>query len=964
MPSIAPGTRLDRYQIISLLGAGGMGEVYLAQDTRLGRKVALKFLPVRFTQDTERLRRFAQEAQAASALNHPNIITIYEVGRSDDTLFIATEYIEGLTLRRRLAQRRLTIDEALEIAIQTASALVAAHSAGIVHRDIKPENIMVRPDGYVKILDFGLAKLTERSDSTGSISPAQTGSIAEFPTAVETVDETVTSAEHEVDIPPPSAASTTLDIDEPTPVPAKHDTTPGVVMGTAQYMSPEHARGHKVDARTDIFSLGTVLYEMTTGVHPFTGTTRREVVAAVLYNDPPPVARFRNDVPELLEWTITKALTKDRDERYQTSRELLNDLRRLQQRLRVEREVARSHRTGTVPLESGRETGELGSTGELTGRTTSKLSGYLRRLRDRPSSAVLITGVLIVLAGLLYLLYMKLAQPPVPFRSMRVAPFTTSGIATRAAISPDGKYVVYVETDLGKQSLWVRQVAVTSNVIVVQPGEVLYRGLTFSHDGNYIFYVVQEGNNPIQVLYQVPVLGGQPRRLMTNVDSPVTFKPDGTEMAFVRRSRGTGEDSLIVASADGSNERRLATRHGTDFFGIGGPDWSLDGNTIATAAGSNAGGRYMNIVLIDVITGEEKPLSAQRWAGVGRVNWLRRGGLVVSATEPGSTLAQVWFLPYPAASSQVPVRITNDLNDYRDMSVTDDSRALVAVQSAAQVNVWLAPAGDSARARRITSGIGQYNGVRGLDWLSADHLVYVSRISGSQDIWTMKTDGTNQKQLTTPETGAEVYPVASPDGRSIVFVSPRSGNSNLYRIDPDGGNLRQLTRGSGEEFPDISPDGKWVIYNDTGSSKFTLWRVSIEGGEPVQLTTELSQWPDVSPNGKSIGCWYRSDPSQHWQLAVIPFEGGKATKILDVPTTANPSIPARWMPDGSGLCYVDVREGISNIWVQPIDGSQPRPITTFQGDQIFWFTWSRSGDTLSVSRGMVTSDVVLVTDAR
>ncbi len=329
MPSIAPGTRLDRYQILSLLGAGGMGEVYLAQDTRLGRKVALKFLPHRFTQDTERLRRFAQEAQAASALNHPNIITIYEVGRSDDTHFIATEYIEGITLRRRLAQRRLTIDEALEVAIQTASALVAAHSAGIVHRDIKPENIMVRPDGYVKILDFGLAKLTERADATGTIRPADTGSIAEFPTAVDTVDETVTSAEQEVDVPPPSAAIPAQDNYETTPVPAKHDTMPGVVMGTAQYMSPEHARGHKVDARTDIFSLGTVLYEMTTGAHPFTGSTRREVVAAVLYNDPPPVARYRNDVPELLEWTITKALTKDREERYQTSRELLNDLRRL-----------------------------------------------------------------------------------------------------------------------------------------------------------------------------------------------------------------------------------------------------------------------------------------------------------------------------------------------------------------------------------------------------------------------------------------------------------------------------------------------------------------------------------------------------------------------------------------------------------------------------------------------------------
>ena len=963
MPSITPGTRLDRYQIISLLGAGGMGEVYLAHDTRLGRKVALKFLPTKYTQDSERLKRFAQEAQTASALNHPNIITIYEVGHADETHFIATEFIDGMTLRRRLSQGRLSIDESLDIAIQSASALVAAHAAGIVHRDIKPENIMLRPDGYVKVLDFGLAKLTEKTDQTGALATTTSGeSSPDLVTVIETVAESITDPDREVEVPAKQEVRPPRDNYETTPLLSEPDTAPGMVMGTAQYMSPEHARGLKVDARTDIFSLGVVLYEMATAVHPFTGATRREVIASVLYSEQPPIARFRNDVPDLFEWTVTKALTKDRDERYQTAKELLNDLRRLQHRLRVDREVARTHGAGTVGLVSGRPTTELSTTGELRGRTTSRLSNYLRKLRNRPSAAILVTAGLLLVAAIPFLLNSKLlSSAPAPFSSMRLAPFTTSGKATRATISPDGKYVVYVESDLGKQSLWVRQVAVTSNVEIVSPGEVFYRGLTFSPDGNYIFYVVQEGNNPIQVLYQVPVLGGQPRRILTNIDSPIAFRSDGAKFAFVRRSRGLGNDLLIVADTDGTNERQLAERHGPDFFGLGGPAWSLDDRSLSMATGSNTGGRNMTVVQIDASSGSEKAVTPHKWSTVGRVAHLRRGGFIVSGTERGATMAQIWYIPNVGGD---PVRITNDLSDYRDMSLTDDSKGLVTVQSAAHVNIWLAQGGDSSKARRITSGIGQYNGVRGFDWLTTSRVVYVSRLSGSQDIWTMNLDGTDQRQLTTPETGADVYPVASPDGQTIVFVSTRSGNSNLYRMDPDGGSLVQLTHGNGEEFPDISPDGKWVIYNDTGSSRFTLWRVPIQGGTPTQLTNGLTQWPDVSPDGKMIGCWYRSDQSKPWQLAVLPFDGGDPKIMLDVPVTANSAIPLKWMPDGKALCYVDVRDGISNIWAKPLDGSAPRQLTSFQSDQIFWFAWSRSGDSLEVSRGSVTSDVVLITDAR
>src|SRR5215475_12600654 len=331
---VATGTRFDRYQIISPIGSGGMGEIYLAQDTRLNRKVAIKLLPERYTQDPERLRRFEQEAQAASALNHPNIITIFEIGEAGGRHFIATEFIEGATLRRRMAKAKLTITEVLDIASQVVSALAAAHAAGIIHRDVKPENIMIRPDGYVKVLDFGLAKLTEKSPAKASSKTSQlagdeTRGASEIPTTADLVHG-------ETDPLDPDDLYATV------PPSAANETVPGAVMGTAQYMSPEQAGGLRVDARTDIFSFGIVLYEMIAGRAPFSGSNSRNIINSILNFDPPPLSHFQPDVPEVLEWIVAKSLIKDREERYQTAKEMFNDLQRLRRRLGVEQELEKS----------------------------------------------------------------------------------------------------------------------------------------------------------------------------------------------------------------------------------------------------------------------------------------------------------------------------------------------------------------------------------------------------------------------------------------------------------------------------------------------------------------------------------------------------------------------------------------------------------------------------------------------
>jgi TolB protein len=296
------------------------------------------------------------------------------------------------------------------------------------------------------------------------------------------------------------------------------------------------------------------------------------------------------------------------------------------------------------------------------------------------------------------------------------------------------------------------------------------------------------------------------------------------------------------------------------------------------------------------------------------------------------------------------------------MSLTADAQTLVTVQNEARVNVWTVPGGDVNRARQSTTGIGQYDGARGISWTPDGRIVYVSRLSGSQDIWIMDADGTRQQQLTNAATRADVYPSASSDGRYIVFSSNRAGNSNIWRMNPDGSNPVQLTNGKGEEFPYCSPDGKWVVYTSTATSKFTIWKVPIDGGEPQQLTDQLSQWPVVSPDSKLVSCWYRGEPNSPWRIAIIPIEGGETIKMLDVPSTVTQAIPFRWSADGRAISYIDTRDGVSNIWSQALSGGRAVQLTDFKSDQMFWFDWSMDGRLLAVARGHVTNDVVTISD--
>ncbi len=549
-------------------------------------------------------------------------------------------------------------------------------------------------------------------------------------------------------------------------------------------------------------------------------------------------------------------------------------------------------------------------------------------------------------------------------RSIRL--LTSSGNAQQPALSPDGKYVAYVLDEAGRQSIYMGQVNSTGNTQVISPSEVNYLGVTFSPDGSFIYYVVQDKDQPRGALYKVPVLGGTPRKILAWVDSTVTFSPDGKRFAFVRRNVESRETFLFTANADGSGEEQLAARKRPDYFIRSGPAWSPDGRTIALGAGRFSPGDSSNmyVVTVDVANGSEARLGSQTWTSVGPTGWIKDGsGIVVVAFHQKSPVIanQLWHLSYPAGEVS---RITNNLNSHAGLSIATQSDELVTARSDRVSRLWVAPDGDAGRARLIRSVNGDnYSELLGLCWTPDDRLIYGSHASGNADIWIMDSGGANQKQLTY-DPRREVDPVASSDGRYIVYTSEGSGTSYLWRMDIDGRNPRQLTSGKFDDLPSFTPDGRWVVYTSFDESgNLTLWKVSIDGGEPIQLTRQVSLYPAVSPDGKLIACQYRDEQSKRMVIAIIPITGGNPVKVFkEMPLPASGIM--RWTTDGRSLTYILTKDGVSNIWLQPIDGGQSKQLTHFKEDQIFRIAWSRDGKYLAFDRGLTIKDIILISQSR
>ncbi len=932
--SLAAGTKLGRYEIRSQVGEGGMGQVYLARDPQLDRSVALKILTAEVARDQQRLHRFLQEARAASALSHANAAHIYEIGEAEGMHFIAMEYVEGEGLDRRIGGRPLAVSQILEIAIQIADALDEAHSKGITHRDIKSPNIMITSRGRVKVLDFGLAKLALPAGT-----PQHT-SDSEMATRVRT--------------------------------------SPGIVMGTVNYMSPEQALGREVDHRTDIFSFGVVLYEMATGRLPFTGETITETIDRIAHAQPEAIGRLNYDIPPELELIIKKALRKDRGERYQSVHDLLVDLKELRRELdiseRLEHSVAPATRSTEIPLTStvshpSQTTAAATTSPVPAAHPTSSAEYLVSEIQRHKTGAIIIAALLLIVVAAggfgVYKLIGSRNQANKPTASavssnMKIQRLTSNGKALEAAISPDGKWVVYVQKDAGQRSLRVRQVATTSDVQIVPPADVRIGRETFSPDGNYIYYQLNDQNHPDGVLFQVPSLGGIPRKLLTNIISPITFSPDGNRLAFIRTdTAASGEDQLWIANADGSGERKLAARRADTFFNYGGCGWSPDGKVIACPAGSYSGGFHDFVLAVDAETGVQTDLSKQRFSDVGRVSWSTEGtAVVINAAEGGAYQDQIWSISYPTGEAH---RITNDLNGYGGTSLTSDSKTLASVQNDDTANVWIAPTTDPEQAHQITNG--KLEGA-GLTWTSDGRIVYMTNTNGSDDLSIMNQDGSNQRILTS-DPHEDQAPSVSPDGKYVVFTSLRGGFPSLWRMDLDGGNLKQLTDGQEDYGPNVAPDGQWILFSSWRSGRQTLWRISIDGGQPVQLTDKFTWNGRFSPDGKLIACFFNEEqPNTSPHLMILPAAGGEPIKIFDVRPTRIREVAPGWTPDGRSVAYVDSRSGTYNLWIQSLDGGTPKQLTNFSDNGVHSFAFSPDGKVLAFSRGTTRSDVVLIHDFR
>ena len=578
----------------------------------------------------------------------------------------------------------------------------------------------------------------------------------------------------------------------------------------------------------------------------------------------------------------------------------------------------------------------------LVGETT----GYKK-------GAVLITVLLVfTVAGItLYKYFHRGGSESPSSQAMKLRKLTGNSRATTAAISPDGKYVVHSQEDAGRQSLWLKQVATSSEVQIVPPAEVEYFGSTFTPDGSYLYYVMAEKGRHAAV-YQISAVGGTPRKILQGInDGPITLSPDGKRFAFLRPLNwGQSETSLWTANADGGGERKLATPKRSEGFDSVGPAWSPDGRVIACSVGGvDAGGGYHTVVGIDVESGEQKPITPRRWADVGQLAWRKDGdGLVLVADE------QVWQLSYPGGEAR---KITNDANEYIGISLTADSGALVTLQLDNESSIWVAPSDDVGNAHPVTSGI--FEGFRGLSWTPDGKIVY-SSMAGNWDIWLMAADGTDRKRLTADVGCSNGQPSVSADGRYIVFTSGRTGTVHIWRSNIDGSDPQQLTNGPGEGWPECSPDGKWVVY---ASDRPNLWKVPIEGGDPVPVTGMISTMPAISPDGKLIAFRSVDAADQRIKISVMSFADGRLVKTFDIaPTTiiAGDYKELRWTPDGGGLAYIDTRTGAANIWARPLDGGPERQLTDFKSEQIFKFAWSRDGKHLAVTRGAMMKDVILI----
>jgi eukaryotic-like serine/threonine-protein kinase len=951
---LSGGNSFSHYRIIKKIGAGGMGEVYLAKDTLLDRNVALKILLPEIAKDADRVRRFKLEARAASALNHPNIVTIYEIGEVENKLFIAYEYVDGSTLREKIARNQLTIFNAVKIAEQTANALAVTHEAGVVHRDIKPENIMIRHDGYVKILDFGLAKRRIfKSDSE---------------------DETLEQIK----------------------------TQKGIILGSIQYMSPEQARGTETDERTDIWSLGVVFYEMLTGKSPFVGKTISDSIAAILYFEPEPLHKVISNVPAELEKVINKTLRKDLFERYQSIQEFLVDLEAIDlqnKQIAFDNETLELTQNALIESEENTENQEIPQETQFANSITAgqsktktqaaaESSPKERSLRSLSYKIWIIMSLpfFLTIFGLFRSEIVSFFLPPKakpPFESIQISQLTDAGNATsNCAVSPDGKFAAYVKrAEDDSESLVVRQISTGSLVEAVPPSNSAIHSLIFSPNGEFIYYFVNKKENglitELNVLYKVPTLGGRSIKLLKDslIYTKMTFSPDGKKMAFVK-SIDTGT-AVYISDSEGQNQQETLTYKEIGFDRINDVEWSPDGEKLLLAVSNgkdeihkNIAGGDTPIAKIQIATFNFNDrsfqiLGDQTWYSARSFRWLHDGsGVVFLGSKEKKDIPQIQYLVF---SDRQLKQLTTDSNGFTSLDISNDDKTMIAAKSELVSSLLsFDPVSKGFRYLKSESRTPFVN--EGIGLTPEGKILFSKRVGTKAKIFSMDENGNNEKQITFDD-GDDLNPVSTRDGKYILFSSNRSGTFSLWRINSDGTNLMPLTnlRTGVDGKIEIMPDDKTILFSRQPAEGGGIRKISINGGESELLISNNNSFcinSKLSPDGKYLAYLNRSFDIDSEELGIaikiVEFNNGRIGQVVKRKELDFFNDTFQWSPDSKFLTYIPI--GTTNLYSLPIKGSEETPLTNFSSGGILNYAWSADGKRILIIRRIENYDLVLIKD--